>query len=271
MNLPIYLKRQKKIIDTALDKYLPPAGAYPAVIHRAMRYSVFSGGKRIRPILCIEASKLCGGRSTETMVFACAIELVHTFSLIHDDLPALDNDDFRRGKLTAHKKFNDALAILSGDALLNLAFGLATRGKDYKKQNLIAQELSQAIGTFGMVGGQVADILAEGKTDRGNMAYINYHKTAKFIAAALKIGALSAGVAENTAARAYNYGEQLGLLFQITDDLLDNDGLAKLIGREAARKEAMTLAGKAKDELAFFGKKARVLMAITDLVLNRKK
>lgn len=272
MALNRYFNRQIKFIDNALDKYLPKADKSPQVIHEAMRYSVFSGGKRIRPILAIEACRLCHGKTKDVIVPALAIELIHTFSLIHDDLPAMDNDDYRRGKLTAHKKFGENIAVLAGDALLNLAFGLISSGNNFKKQNLIIRELSSAIGTSGMVGGQVADILSKDKKNTlCDINYINYNKTARFIASSLKIGAISAGAAKKQTDALFDFGASLGCIFQITDDILDNDGLAKLIGSDAARKEVDKLAKRAKLKLSMFGKNAHILQEITDFVVTRKK
>ena len=160
MNLNLYLEREKRLIDKALDKRLPPLEEYPPLIHKAMRYSLFPGGKRIRPVLLLASCRLCGGKLEDALPAACAIELIHSYSLIHDDLPALDNDDYRRGKLSCHKKFGEAPAVLTGDALLTYAFSVLSRSKRAKR---VIREISQAIGTRGMLGGQVVDILKDKK------------------------------------------------------------------------------------------------------------
>ncbi|MFH1776001.1 MAG: polyprenyl synthetase family protein [Candidatus Omnitrophota bacterium] len=271
MNIDIFFKKQIEIIDCALDKYLPKPKTYPMVIHQAMRYAVFSGGKRIRPILAIEACRVCRGKISDVLIFACAIELIHAFSLVHDDLPSLDNDTTRRGRPTLHKKFGEAIAILAGDALLNFACGLVSKGKNYKKQNLINHELSQAIGTSGMVGGQVVDVFPSGKKTLGEINYINHHKTALLIAVCLKIGAITASAPKQQTKGLYDFGKDLGCIFQITDDLLDNDGLVRIIGQEKAKQQAQNVSDCAKQRLNIFGKRAERLREITDYVTNRKK
>jgi geranylgeranyl diphosphate synthase type II len=272
MNVKAYFGKYRKIINRRLKDYLPPAKKEPADLHTAMRYSVFSGGKRIRPILTIAAAQACGGRATEALKPACAIELVHTYTLIHDDLPAMDNDDYRRGRLSCHKKFGEANAILAGDALLTLAFNLLTQGKNPKKQLKIIHELSTHIGTGGTVAGQVVDVATKGRRlSRYQIEYINARKTGSLIAACLKIGAVAVCDNKDKIRAAESYGKHLGLVFQIVDDILDNEGYSKVLGRERAESEAERLTEKAKKSLRPLGPKAKTLMDISDYLLKRKK
>ena len=200
MNLREYLAQQQRLVDAELDRLVPPETTPPETIHRAMRYSLFAGGKRIRPILCIEAARTIADECSGILAAACSLELIHTYSLIHDDLPALDNDDYRRGKLTNHKVFGDAMAILAGDALLTLAFQVLAQldAPDYTKTRLIA-ELAVASGTVGgMIGGQVADLEGEGKPpDAQLLETIHRAKTGALLRASLRMGAISAGASED--------------------------------------------------------------------------
>ena len=164
MRIKTYLRQRAKVIDRYLDRYLPPADRYPHIIHRALRYSVLNGGKRIRPIIAIEANRACGGRFADVVPVACALELIHTYSLVHDDLPSMDDDDYRRGKPTVHRRFGEAIAVLTGDALLTLAFHLMGRRRDPLIQHRIIQDVSHAIGTQGMIGGQAMDIIVKKKS-----------------------------------------------------------------------------------------------------------
>jgi geranylgeranyl diphosphate synthase, type II len=234
-----YLEERRVQVDGELERVLPPAGQYPTSIHQAMRYSVFAGGKRLRPILCLEAGRLFGGDEKSLLEVGCALELIHTYSLVHDDLPALDNDDLRRGKPTLHRKFGEATAILAGDALLTLAFEvLSAPGLAADRQLRLIYELSHAIGTrAGMVAGQVVDLEATGlETDVATLEYIHSAKTGAFIRAAVRSGALCAQAGEADLGSVTVYGEKIGLAFQIADDLLDVLGSEEALGK-AVRKD----------------------------------
>src|SRR5213079_1590282 len=217
-----YLVCQQRKVDQALNRWVPSESAPPQTIHRAMRYSLFAGGKRIRPILCIEAARAISDSDDGVVAAACSLELIHTYSLIHDDLPALDNDDYRRGKLTNHKVFGEAMAILAGDSLLTLAFEVLAKldAPADRKVRLIG-ELSVASGTVGgMIGGQVADLEGEGKPpDAQLLETIHRAKTGALLRASLRLGAIYAGAAEDQYAALSCYGEHVGLAFQIVDDI----------------------------------------------------
>src|SRR5436190_8353136 len=225
MDLRDYLAQQQQIVDAELDRLVPPQMAQPDTIHRAMRYSLFAGGKRIRPILAIEAARSVAGDPAGVVAAACSLELVHTYSLIHDDLPALDNDDYRRGKLTCHKVFGEAMAILAGDALLTLAFQvLSTRlTVDDQRKALLIGELSEASGTVGgMIGGQVADLEGEGQPpDAALLESIHRAKTGALLRASVRMGAMFAGADAAQLQAISDFGEHIGLAFQIVDDILD--------------------------------------------------
>lgn len=271
MNITGYLRTKQKIIDAAMDSYLPGENDYPRQIHKAMRYSVFSGGKRVRPILVIASCEACGGDIKEAMPIACAVEMVHTYSLVHDDLPAMDDDDYRRGKLTCHKKFNEGIAILAGDALLTCAFEVLSRGKDPAVNNEITRALADAIGTSGMIGGQVVDIQNQADPDLPTLTYINAHKTGALIAASCKIGALVAKAPKKKIDALRRYGEYIGFTFQVVDDILDKEGFALALGVDGARKEASRLIAKAHKELDIFGRRAKPLRELAGFILNRNK
>lgn len=270
MDLKTYLKKKAKIVDRALDKYMPHADLSPKLIHKAMRYSVFSGGKRIRPILTMEACSACGGRVADAIAPACAIELIHTYSLVHDDLPSIDNADYRRKRLTLHKRFDEAIAILAGDALLSMAFNLMTKGKDLSTQHGVIMDVSKAIGTLGMIGGQVMDIVVK-KKNPSTLKYIHLHKTGALIAASVRVGAIIAGASKTKIKALSSFGRYLGLSFQIIDDILDREDYFKLFGESGSRIQAERLVKKAKDALRPFGKRADRLKDIADFVLARKK
>ena len=254
-------------IESALRKYLPKGGD---TLSKAMRYSIFSGGKRIRPILTIESSKACGGRLKDALPAACAIELVHTYSLIHDDLPAMDNDDFRRGKPTCHKVFGEANAILAGDALLTLAFNIIASNSKPSVGIRIIRELSDAIGANGMVAGQALDLESQVKRsinkrqDRAMAKKIDLLKTAKLFSAAAKIGALTAGARTNKVRAMEQFGLDLGLSFQIVDDYLDGEGPMR-------QKSITSLIEKAKSDLNVFGRNARGLRNMLECLSRRKR
>ncbi|MDI6785939.1 MAG: polyprenyl synthetase family protein [bacterium] len=234
-----YLSIKKKEVEEALEKYLSPTTTYPPIIHKAMRYSTFAGGKRIRPILAISACEAVGGNTQDVIPFAAALELIHTYSLIHDDLPSIDNDDYRRGKLTCHKKFGEAIAILSGDALLTLAFEIMSKQGITEKTNSslvlrVIYEIAFAIGTSGMIGGQVVDIISENKsTDAPTLQYIHTHKTGNLICTSLRIGAILGGSSQNQLRLLTQYGEYIGLVFQIIDDILDIEGNKEVMGKSS--------------------------------------
>jgi geranylgeranyl diphosphate synthase type II len=241
-----YLNEIRRQVDEELERLLPGAQEYPPSIHQAMRHSVFAGGKRLRPILCLESGRLFQGEEKSLVPLGCALELIHTYSLIHDDLPALDNDDLRRGKPTCHRVYGEATAILAGDALLTLAFevlstpGLLPEGRSPR----IIHELAHAIGTRGgMVGGQVVDLEAAGRqADAATLQYIHSAKTGAFIRAAVRCGALGANAPEEDLARLTVYGAKIGLAFQIADDLLDVTGskeeLGKSVGKDGQQQKA---------------------------------
>src|SRR5438445_4801830 len=230
------------MVDAALDRVLPPESAPPANIHRAMRYSVLAPGKRLRPILVVAGAEAVGGRADAVLDTACALELIHAYSLIHDDLPAMDDDDYRRGRLTSHKVFGEALAILAGDALLTLAFrliaGNAARVSDPRIVARVVGDVADAAGTDGMVGGQVVDIESEGK-DVGpvTLEYIHRHKTAALIRVSLTAGATLAGGRAEQVDTIREAGQSLGLAFQIVDDILHVEGSLAELGKTAGRGE----------------------------------
>src|SRR5437899_38118 len=240
-----YLEARTTAINRALDRLLPKATARPATIHRAMRYSLFAGGKRIRPALCLAAAEACGGRVAAALPFACAIECVHTYSLIHDDLPAMDNDDYRRGKLTNHKVFGEGIAILSGDALLTQAFEIAAKCKGwqrYSHQEIIL-ELTHAAGSLQLIAGQVADLEGEGKRlSAAELRYIHERKTSALLCCSARLGGMSANCSSAQLEALTSFGYNVGLAFQIIDDILDvtqtNEQLAKTAGKHNAAQKA---------------------------------
>jgi geranylgeranyl diphosphate synthase type II len=292
MKLPLFFEEDRVEVDASLDRLMPAETTPPPSIHQAMRYSVFAGGKRIRPILCLETARIFDASVAPAHYPACAIEFIHTYSLIHDDLPALDNDDLRRGKPTNHKKFGEAAAILAGDALLTLAFEtLASTPVDANRRVAIVAEVSSAAGTInGMVGGQVADLEAEGKRINPEMLeYIHRSKTAALIRASITSGALCAGASTEDVARLRSFGESLGLLFQVTDDILDVEetsaALGKTAGKDAAQQKATypavhglershqiasDLAAKAIAELAPYANRASRLREIAEYLVQRR-
>ncbi len=219
-----YLTQRRADVETALDRLLPPAETDPAVLHEAMRYAVFTGGKRLRPILCMAAAEACGGKTTAGLLPGCAVEVLHTYTLVHDDLPCMDDDEERRGKPTVHVAFGETNAVLAGDALQALAFELLGQTPPTERWNAsdLVKELAVAAGSRGVVGGQVADLGVAGQTPSAEaIAFIHEHKTADLFRAAVRLGAMAAnGTAEQVTALG-RYALNLGLAFQITDDLLD--------------------------------------------------
>ncbi|HTD45364.1 MAG TPA: farnesyl diphosphate synthase [Bryobacteraceae bacterium] len=245
MTLPDYIAARQKAVDAALNRWVPPDNANPPTIHRAMRYSLFAGGKRIRPLLAIAAAEAVSPAPAGIESAACALELIHTYSLIHDDLPALDNDDLRRGRPTCHKVFGDAMAILAGDALLTLAFEVLSKldNIDACRRVELIRELATAAGTVGgMIGGQVNDIKGEGQVPTASLLEsIHRAKTGALLRASVRMGAIYAGADAGQLAALTGFGEHVGLAFQIVDDVLDveqsSEALGKTAGKDAAQKK----------------------------------
>jgi geranylgeranyl diphosphate synthase type II len=293
-DLAAYMAERARAVDEALGRFLPAESAPPETLHRAMRYSVFAGGKRLRPVLVIAGAEAVGGNMAAVMPTACAVEMIHTYSLIHDDLPAMDNDDFRRGAPTNHKVFGEALAILAGDALLTLAFRLladnvpsASNGPRLRD---VLVEIADAAGSPGMVGGQVADIECEGKpADAEIVDYIHTHKTAALIRASIRAGAILSGATPAQLAALGVVGGALGLAFQITDDILDvtatTEELGKTAGKDraqqkatypavhgidASRRRAQALVAEAHAVLAPFGPRSQPLRELGTFMIERR-
>jgi geranylgeranyl diphosphate synthase type II len=239
-----YFERRRRQVDEALERWLVSEKEFPPQVHRAMRYSLFAGGKRLRPILTLAAAEAVGGKAAEALPVACALELIHTYSLIHDDLPSMDNDDLRRGMPTSHKVFGEAVAILSGDALLTEAFHLLTRPDLMKKvpqrRRLEAiHMIALGAGSRGMVGGQVMDIASEGEEMKPDvLEYIHSHKTGALIAASIVAGGLVGGGSSREIQALEKYGRKLGLAFQIVDDLLDVQGEESQMGKAVRKDQA---------------------------------
>jgi geranylgeranyl diphosphate synthase, type II len=292
MDLKRYLAARQKEVDRALDRFLPKASAKPATIHKSMRYSLFAGGKRLRPILCLAAAEACGGKIGTALPLACAVECIHTYSLIHDDLPSMDDDDFRRGRPTCHKIFGDGIAVLAGDALLTIAFEIVSRAKPTSRytMSILLREIAVAAGSRKLVAGQVADLEAEGhKTDRAQLRYIHENKTAAILTTTVRLGAMSANADAKKLRAITKYGRALGLAFQIIDDILDvtqtseklgksagKDVAAKkatypgVIGLDESRSEARRLTRQAHNALSIFGEKAETLHALANYLLERE-
>jgi len=297
MKLSGFFQADHALIEAALEKLLPAENVQPSSIHRAMRYSVQAGGKRIRPILCLEAARIFLATSGDehmrgTVHVGCAIEFIHTYSLIHDDLPSLDNDDLRRGKPTNHKVFGEAIAILAGDALLTLAFQtLAMAPLDPADRVHIIREVSTAAGTVdGMVGGQVADIEAEGKPlDAVTLEYIHRSKTAALIRASIVAGAIAGGAGKEDIARLREFGDAIGWAFQVVDDILDVEessaALGKTAGKDQSQKKATypalygmeksraiatELETRARSQMAPYGARADRLLQLAEFLVARR-
>jgi geranylgeranyl diphosphate synthase, type II len=290
-----YLETRKTLVDQALELYLPVESTEPPAIFRSARYSVFAGGKRLRPILCIAAAEAVGGPIDTVMPAACALELIHTYSLIHDDLPAMDNDDYRRGKPTSHKVFGEALAILAGDALLTDAFRIVAGrtpegGVPAQKLLQVIQEVALAAGWFGMVAGQVVDIESEGRApDEKTLHFIHTRKTGALITVSIRAGAILGGADDDTLDALTEYGRHVGLAFQIADDILNVEGDAKalgkstgsdrsrgkltypaLVGVETSRRVATELVEKALGDLKVLDERAEPLRLIARFIVDRK-
>ena len=296
MDLKVYLHDQCARVDEALDRFLPQETELPHSVHKAMRYSVFAGGKRIRPILVLAACQAVGGETERAIPAACAMEMIHTYSLIHDDLPAMDDDDFRRGNPTSHKVFGEAIAILAGDALLTEAFKLASDRRfvdGCESSGLLAviHEIATCAGSYGMVGGQVIDMESEGRQDidLATVQYIHTHKTGALIKASVVAGPLLGGAAGKPLSAITRYGEAAGLAFQIADDILDIEGTTEEIGKDAgsdeargkatypavmrlaaAKEEARAMMDEALAALEIFGAEADPLQEIAQYIVQRR-
>jgi len=288
-----FLAEQQSLIDSALDRLTPSEASEPATIHRAVRYSLFAGGKRIRPILCLQAAAAVRDEAPGSVEAACSLEMIHTYSLIHDDLPALDDDDYRRGKPTCHKVFGEAMAILAGDALFTLAIQTLSVIEDLPPEPRVRliRELSFASGTVdGMIGGQVTDIEGERQTPTADLLdRIHRAKTGALLRASVRMGGICAGASEAQIEALSRYGEHAGLAFQIVDDVLDveesSEALGKTAGKDAAqgkitfpavygversRQMAAEECARAHEALLPFGERAQRLHEIADLIVDRK-
>ncbi len=303
MNIKALWEERRTLVDYALECYLPSEEEYPQDFHRAMRYSVFAGGKRLRPLLTLLTAELFTPVWKRALPAACALELIHTYSLIHDDLPAMDDDNYRRGLPTSHKVFGEGIAILAGDALLTLAFELLTdKSNKYSEYDSFYQqdvdsrtkldvifEIAGAAGIRGMVGGQAVDLQSEGgRIDAETLEYIDVHKTGALLVASVRVGALLAGAEKKALKAITSYGKILGKAFQIVDDLLDVEGNEKKMGKakgvDAPKKKATSIAlyglaeaknkrdqlyGNALKELEYFGARSHYLKEITHFIFYR--
>jgi len=285
------MKKQAELVNRALGRFLPTARTRPATIHQAMRYSLFAGGKRIRPILTLAAAEACGGRPKDAMPLACVVECIHTYSLIHDDLPAMDNDDFRRGRPTSHKVYGEGIAVLTGDALLTQAFEIAAQAKGWPRYPHVSliREITDTAGSLKLIAGQVADLEGEGKNlSVAQLRYIHERKTSALLACSVRLGGMSANCTARQLKALTDFGYNVGLAFQVIDDILDvtqtteelgktagkDQATAKvtypaIVGLEKSRKIAKKLTDKAFAALKPFGDKATALEAITEYLLKR--
>ena len=292
-DLQAYLEAGTVLVNRALDSFLPRASTKPRTIHQAMRYSLFAGGKRMRPMLCLAAAEACGGKLAEALPLACAVECIHTYSLIHDDLPAMDNDDFRRGKPTNHKVFGEAMAILAGDGLLTQAFEIAAQCRGWERYPIrqIILELAYAAGSLQLLAGQVADLEAEGqKLSPRQLQYIHERKTSALLCCCVRLGGMSANCSKAQLQALTEFGYNVGLAFQIIDDILDvtqtSEQLGKtagkdtaaqkatypsIVGLEKSRDIARDLTNKAFAALKIFRGKAQALEGLADYLLRRDK
>lgn len=292
-DLNAFVEDSTRRVNRGLDKFLPPASAKPATIHKAMRYSLFAGGKRMRPALCLAAAEACGGKPEAALPLACAVECIHTYSLIHDDLPAMDNDDFRRGKPTNHKVFGEGIAILAGDALLTQAFEIAALAKGWPRypHATLILELARAAGSRQLVAGQVADLEAEGKKiSAAQLRYIHERKTSALLCCSVRLGGMSANCTPAQLRALTDFGYHVGLAFQVIDDILDvtqtSEKLGKtagkdvtalkatypaIVGLEKSRRIAAQLTDKAFAALKPFRGKAAALEALAQYLLKRDR
>jgi geranylgeranyl diphosphate synthase type II len=292
MDFSRYWSARQKQVDAALNRLLPAADTKPKTIHQAMRYSIFAGGKRLRPVICLASAEVISGKHGDAIPLACAVECIHTYSLIHDDLPSMDNDDFRRGKPTSHKVYGEGVAVLAGDALLTIAFEMAASCRAWPRYSHadVIHELAVAAGSQKLIAGQVADLEGEGKKiSPAELRYIHDNKTAALISSSIRLGAMSANASPKQLERLTDFGESLGLAFQVIDDILDvtqtTEKLGKsagkdiaaqkatypaLLGLDKAKKEADRLTARARAALKPFGKHAAPLEAIADYLLKRE-
>jgi geranylgeranyl diphosphate synthase type II len=292
-DLKNFLEHKTASVNRALDKFLPRATTKPATIHKAMRYSLFAGGKRMRPAVLLAAAEACGGSEKDAMPLACAVECIHTYSLIHDDLPAMDNDDFRRGKPTNHKVFGEGIAVLAGDALLTQAFEIAAQCKGWPRYSHrdIVLEIAKASGSLQLIAGQVADLEGEGKKiSAPQLKYIHERKTSALLCCSVRLGGMSANCTAAQLKALTDFGYNVGLAFQIIDDILDitqtTEQLGKtagkdtaaqkatypsIVGMEKSRALAKQLTNRAFAALKIFKGKAVALEALADYLLRREK
>ena len=290
-SLKRYIDRSIKQVNDALNKHLPKASAKPKTLHESMRYSMFAGGKRFRPILCMAAAEACGGRASESLILGSAVECIHTYSLIHDDLPGMDDDDLRRGMPTNHIVYGEGIAVLAGDALLTLAFELANQAKPAKryKQNDFVGELAKTAGHAQLIAGQVTDLEAEGKpVSHTQLRYIHERKTSALLSCSVRLGGMSANATPRQLQALTDFGYHVGLAFQVIDDILDvtqsSEQLGKTAGKDAAvqkatypsivglaksRKITADLTAKAYVALKPFRGQAVALEALADYLLKR--
>jgi geranylgeranyl diphosphate synthase type II len=292
MDLKRYLDTRIALIDRALNRFLPRANVLPATIHEAMRYSIFAGGKRLRPVLTLAAAEACGREVERALPHACAVECIHTYSLIHDDLPCMDDDDLRRGRPTNHKAYGEGVAVLAGDALLTIAFEILAQAEETPRHSAAAliRELANASGSRWLIGGQVADLEGEGRKLGGDeLKYIHRCKTAALLTSSIRLGAMSANATPKHLAALTDFGQALGLAFQVIDDILDvtqtTEKLGKTAGKdvkaikatypavfglEHSRAEAHRLTRKAHAALKPLGTKAARLRELADYLLARE-
>ena len=292
-DLSRYLDARSAEVNAALDRFLPKEKTKPATIHRAMRYSIFAGGKRMRPALTLAAAEACGGNVADALPLACAVECIHTYSLIHDDLPAMDNDDFRRGKPTNHKVFGEGIAVLAGDALLTQAFEIVAQARGWKRYShqTLVLELARASGSLQLIAGQVADLEGEGKKiSAPELKYIHERKTSALLCCSTRLGGMSANCSAAQLQALTDFGYNVGLAFQIIDDILDitqtSEQLGKtagkdtkaqkatypsIVGLEKSRGIAKKLTNNAFSALKIFKGRAEALESLATYLLQRNK
>ena len=290
-DLKAYLCTRKALVEGRLEELVPEKGGYASVLHEAMRYSLLGGGKRLRPILAMASAEAVGASPEAALDAACALECIHTYSLIHDDLPALDNDDLRRGRPTCHRKYGEAMAILAGDALLTLAFEIIASAETGPERALrVVDEVARGAGASGMIGGQVVDLMAEGREITfPELEYMHTHKTGRLMRASVRSGAILGGATEEELEALTEYGACVGLAFQILDDILDVEGVAEemgkpvggdarkgkntypaMVGLAGSREQAGALVRRAVEAIAGLGPGARPLRAIAGYIVSRR-
>jgi geranylgeranyl diphosphate synthase, type II len=294
MDLKRYLQEKKELVDSALGRYFPREGEHTSTLQKAIRHSLFAGGKRIRPVLCMAAFEAVGGKGDGILPFVCGLEMIHTYSLIHDDLPPIDNDDYRRGKPTCHKVFGEAIAILAGDGLLTEAFRVMTARSTLPVEEGVVLDavnrVARAAGVFGMVAGQVVDVESEGKeVDFPTLQYIHTHKTGAMILVSVEAGARLGGAKTEGLQALIRYGERIGLAFQIADDILNVEGRPELMGKgtgsdlrkrkatypavvglEESKRRAKELVESATEALSVLGEEAEPLKEIGRFIVARQ-